>query len=91
MLSALADRIKIQRLSRAEVTSNPDINLAVQVVLNCASDVAGSCYGGTPGGVYQYVMESGIPFSTCQTYVCFSDSSEVFCADVDNTSISKNT
>jgi len=91
-LSALADRVKIQRLSRAEITSKPDISLAVQVVLNCGSDIAGSCYGGSPGGVYQWVMQSGIPFSTCQPYLaCSSDSSEGFCADVDSSCSAINT
>jgi len=61
-------------------------------VLNCASDIAGSCYGGTPGGVYQYVQEYGIPYSTCQQYLaCSSDSAEGFCSDVDTTCTSINT
>jgi len=91
-ISALADRIKIQRKSRKDVTSKPDINLAVQVVLNCASDMAGSCYGGTPGGVYQYIQENGIPYSTCQPYIaCSEDSSEGFCSDVDTSCSAINT
>jgi len=84
-LSALADRIKIQRLSRSKFKSKPDINLSAQVLLNCASETAGSCLGGTPGGAYQWIMGNGIPFDTCQPYIaCSSDSTEGFCGSVDS-------
>jgi len=40
-LSSLADRIKVARGAKGD-----DINLSIQFVLNCGSDVAGSCFGG---------------------------------------------
>ena len=53
-LSALGDRIKIARKARS-----PDINLSVQHLLNCGGDIAGSCYGGSQTGAYQFVKEHG--------------------------------
>lgn len=35
-------------------------------ILNCATDFAGSCYGGDPLGVYKYMHELGLPEETCQ-------------------------
>ena len=61
-MSALADRIKIQRKA-----AWPDINLAIQDILNCGSE-AGTCMGGTAIGAYQYVANNGIPDDTCQVY-----------------------
>lgn len=62
-LSALADRRKIIR--RAQW---PDIQYSVQVILNCATETAGSCHGGDPLGVYQFMHEHGLPEETCQLY-----------------------
>jgi len=62
-LSALADRIKIARKGRGT-----DINLSIQVILNCATEVAGSCHGGEHTGVYQWGHTNPIPFDTCQQY-----------------------
>ena len=61
-MSSLADRIKIKR--RAEW---PDINLAIQDILNCGS-LAGTCNGGSAVGAFNYVHENGIPDDTCQVY-----------------------
>ena len=61
-MSALADRMKIQRN-----VSWPDINLAIQVILNCGGS-AGTCFGGSATGAYQYVKDKGIPDDTCQVY-----------------------
>ena len=61
-MSALADRIKIGRLAEW-----PDVNLAIQDILNCGAE-AGSCMGGTALGAYRYVAENGIPDDTCQVY-----------------------
>lgn len=61
-MSALADRIKIHRRA-----AWPDVNLAIQDILNCGGD-AGTCMGGTAIGAYQYVAQSGIPDDTCQVY-----------------------
>jgi len=51
----------------------PDINLAIQVILNCGQRVAGSCEGGNPTGAYAFVKQlsdegKGIPYDTCMTY-----------------------
>jgi len=87
-LSALADRIKIARSCAGD-----DINLSQQFVLNCGAGVAGSCYGGSHTGVYQFIKDNGaIPFDTCQPYLaCSSDSSEGFCSHVDTTCTAVNT
>lgn len=60
--SALSDRLKIQYGA-----SFPEINLAPQVLINCGG--GGSCGGGNPGGVYEYIHENSIPDETCQNYV----------------------
>jgi cathepsin X len=62
-MSSLADRIKIMRNG-----AWPDFNLAIQYVLNCGTDVAGSCYGGSATGAFQFVQEKGIPQDTCLQY-----------------------
>jgi len=62
-LSALSDRIKIDRAG-----AWPDINLSVQVILNCATHTAGSCYGGDATAVYAWVQKHGVPEDTCQQY-----------------------
>lgn len=63
-MSALADRIKIARNAQS-----PDINLAIQVILNCGKLIAGSCNGGSASGAYEFVKKfGGIPFDTCQQY-----------------------
>merc|ERR1712238_30799 len=81
-VSALADRIKIARQGKGD-----DIDLSIQYILNCGSDVAGSCYGGYHTGVYELIQQSGfIPFDTCNPYIaCSSDSTEGFCGHVDTT------
>jgi cathepsin X len=62
-MSALADRISIMRKG-----AWPQINLAIQYILNCGTDVAGSCFGGSATGAYQFVKEKGIPPDTCLLY-----------------------
>ena len=59
--SALSDRIAIMRNK-----TFPQINLSPQVIINCRG--GGSCDGGNPGGVYEYIHENGIPDETCQNY-----------------------
>ena len=73
-LSALSDRIKINRIS-----IGPDINLAIQYLLNCGN--AGTCNGGNHLLAYKYIYDSGsIPFDTCLSYeACSHDSSEKEC------------
>jgi len=86
--SALADRIKIARKA-----AGVDINLSIQYILNCGSQVAGSCYGGDAGATYQFIQQNGfIPFDTCAPYIaCSSDSQEGFCGNVDTTCNAMNT
>ena len=84
-LSALADRIKIDRKGYG-----PDVNLAVQHVLNCAN--VGSCRGGSLDGVYQWLSQHAVAYETEQPYLaCSPDSREGFCAHVDSTCSPVNT
>jgi cathepsin X len=62
-MSSLADRIKIMRKA-----AWPDYNLAIQYILNCGTSIAGSCYGGSATGAFQFVKQSGIPLDTCLPY-----------------------
>jgi len=87
-VSSLADRIKIARKGDGD-----EINLSIQFVLNCGGNVAGSCYGGSHTGTYEFIKQAGhIPYDTCQSYVaCSSDSSEGFCGSVDTSCSAINT
>jgi cathepsin X len=90
-LSALADRIKI---ARGPKPAGPDINLSVQYLLNCGSDDAGSCHGGSAVGAYSFIKKVGfVPYDTCQTYLACSYNSEDngFCAHVDTSCSALNT
>ena len=61
-VSALGDRLKIARNA-----SQPDLNLAVQFLLNCGD--AGSCEGGDHLAAYRFIKDyGGIPFDTCLAY-----------------------
>jgi cathepsin X len=73
---------KIARLAQGD-----DINLAIQFVLNCGTDYAGSCHGGYHTGVYEFIQRVGyIPYDTCMNYIaCSHDSTEGFCPHVDTT------
>jgi len=88
-LSALGDRIKIARKAKGI-----DINLAVQHLLNCGN--AGTCYGGSIDGPYQWIYDisqtgTGISYETSQPYLaCSSDSQEGFCPQIDTTCKSVN-
>lgn len=66
-MSALADRVKIAKAAKGDL-SGPDVNLAIQTLLNCGKRVAGTCHGGHPAGAYEYVLDHGIPYDTCQVY-----------------------
>ncbi|XP_011406795.1 PREDICTED: uncharacterized protein LOC100632176 [Amphimedon queenslandica] len=59
--SALSDRISIMRNN-----TYPMVQLATQVIINCRG--GGSCQGGNPGGVYEYIHRHGLPDETCQNY-----------------------
>jgi cathepsin X len=75
-LSALADRIKIARKGAGD-----DVNLAIQHILNCAGNVAGSCHGGSHTGTYEFIKTTGyVPYDTCLQYeACSSESKEGLC------------
>ena len=81
-MSALADRIKIARKGQGV-----DVNLAIQYILNCGTEVAGSCHGGSATGAYQFVHDSGyVPYDTCLQYAaCSAESDEGDCAAADYT------
>jgi cathepsin X len=82
-ISALSDRIAIQRGGQG-----PDISLSVQHVLNCAGPSVGTCYGGNPLSVYDWIKrnEGGISYSSSNPYLaCSFDSKEGFCGHVDTT------
>jgi len=62
-MSSVADRIKILRKG-----AWPDFNLAIQYILNCGTQMAGSCDGGSAEGAFQFA-QSGIPITTCLQYM----------------------
>ena len=80
-------------LSFVTGAKGPDINLSIQYILNCATDVAGSCHGGSATGVYQFIKEVGsVPFDTCQPYLaCSAESTEGFCPYADTQCTPQNT
>mmetsp|Transcript_13105 Transcript_13105/g.28456 ORF Transcript_13105/g.28456 Transcript_13105/m.28456 type:complete len:267 (+) Transcript_13105:90-890(+) len=87
-MSALADRIKIARGGVGD-----DINLSIQYILNCGGGVAGSCWGGSHSGVYEFAKTQGfIPYDTCMPYLaCSDDSNEGFCKHIDTSCSKHNT
>jgi cathepsin X len=88
-LSAFADRVKISRKAKG-----PDINFSIQYILNCGTETAGSCHGGSATGVYQFISESGngVPFDTCQPYIaCSEESKEGFCLHANTQCTPENT
>jgi len=62
-MSSLADRVKIIRNA-----AWPDYNFAIQYILNCGQDMAGTCDGGLATGAFQFVQENGVPEDTCLLY-----------------------
>ena len=86
-LSSLADRIKIARGGEGD-----DINLSIQYILNCGTEVAGSCYGGYHTAVFEFIHDTGyVPYDTCMPYMaCSDDSDEGFCSHVDTTCKKEN-
>lgn len=84
-VSALADRMKIQRGA-----DKIDINLSVQHILNCGN--AGSCHGGSVVGPYSWIHQitqrtgTGVAYETANPYqACSSESKEGFCKHADYT------
>jgi len=87
-LSSLADRIKIARDAKGD-----DINLSIQFILNCGTEMAGSCHGGYHTSTYQFIQETGyVPYDTCLSYMaCSNESTDGFCKHVDTTCSAQNT
>ena len=79
-MSALADRIQIASGKKRM----QDVNLAIQFILNCGTEVAGSCHGGSHTGAYQFVHDVGfVPYDTCLSYeACSNESIEGSCGYV---------
>jgi len=96
-MSSLADRIKISRgesnTGQYLTEGGPDIQLSIQFILNCGSDVAGSCHGGSAIAAFNFIKQIGfVPYNTCQPYVaCSSESKEGFCPFVDTSCSPLNT
>jgi cathepsin X len=59
--SAMSDRIKIKNKG-----AYPEVNLSPQVLINCGG--GGTCDGGQPGAVMEYMHENGLPSETCMNY-----------------------
>lgn len=87
-LSSLGDRIKIARDAQGD-----DINLSIQFILNCGTEMAGSCHGGYHTSTYEFIQETGyVPYDTCTPYVaCSAESTEGFCDKIDTTCTAENT
>jgi len=79
-MSILQDRIKIARRSRGV-----DIALSRQFVLNCGTEIAGSCHGGSASGLFEFIQAYGyIPYDSCLTYeACSVESDEGTCGGRD--------
>ena len=80
-LSSLADRIKIARGGQGT-----DINLAIQFILNCGTEMAGSCHGGYHTQTYEFIQQTGyVPYDTCMPYIaCSDESTDGICPYVDS-------
>jgi cathepsin X len=87
-MSSLADRIKIARGGRGA-----EIQLSIQYILNCGTDTAGSCHGGSALRTFTWIHENGfIPYETCQPYLACSEESTLgFCPYVDTSCSAINT
>jgi len=86
-LSSFADRIKIARNAEGD-----DINLSIQFILNCGTEMAGSCHGGYHTGTYEFIQSVGyVPYDTCQSYMaCSKESTDGICKYVDTTCKANN-
>lgn len=88
-LSSLADRIKIARNA-----TGIEINLSVQYILNCGTEDAGSCSGGSMIKLFRFIKEKSgyVPYDTCMPYIaCSVESKHGFCPFVDTTCSAFNT
>jgi len=60
-ISAITDRFII-----ADRKKFANLALSPQVIVNCRA--GGSCHGGFPGSVYEFMYYTGVPHLTCQQY-----------------------
>merc|ERR1739844_431775 len=60
-LSAIADRFIV-----ADRKKYANIAFAAQTIINCRA--GGSCEGGNPAGVYEFMNKVGVPHVTCMNY-----------------------
>lgn len=60
-LSAIADRFIV-----ADRKKYANIAFAAQTIINCRA--GGSCEGGNPAGVYEFMNKIGVPHVTCMNY-----------------------
>jgi len=61
-------------------------------LLNCGTEIAGSCHGGSATGAYEFAASTQVPFASCQQYLaCSAESREGFCDQVDTTCNAMNT
>lgn len=67
--SSLSDRINIQRGNVF-----PRVTLSPQVILNVHG--GGNCFGGNPGGVYDFIHNYGIGSDSCHNYNATSISAD---------------
>lgn len=69
----LADRLNIKR------NNNPRVALSVQNMLNCRA--GGSCDGGVPPSILNFIYHEGIHELGCQNYLA-KDPKEAFCKEM---------
>uniref|UniRef100_A0A7S3NSC1 Peptidase C1A papain C-terminal domain-containing protein n=1 Tax=Euplotes crassus TaxID=5936 RepID=A0A7S3NSC1_EUPCR len=65
--SALADRFNIYNWLTLGKTSEPQLSLSAQAIVNCHA--GGDCSGGFHGQVYRYAQQNGIPHGSCEQYI----------------------
>eukprot|EP00928_Gymnodinium_smaydae_P072725 TRINITY_DN56027_c0_g1_i1.p1 TRINITY_DN56027_c0_g1~~TRINITY_DN56027_c0_g1_i1.p1 ORF type:complete len:693 (+),score=91.86 TRINITY_DN56027_c0_g1_i1:108-2186(+) len=75
--SALGDRIRIARGGVGR-----EVNIAMQVVLNCDM-VDFGCSGGDHMSVYKFIKEHGVPDETCQLYEAVGHDTGKKCQAID--------
>jgi cathepsin X len=75
--SSLADRFNIFNWMTLNNTSEPQLALSAQVIVNCKA--GGDCNGGNHGAVFRYAQETGIPHTSCEQYIAHNADSDKIC------------
>jgi cathepsin X len=95
--SALSDRIRIAASKDAQAVRDGapptrEVNLAVQVVLNCDKESGtgpksqgtdNGCHGGDMITAYKFIADHGLPEETCQLYEATGRDTGNTCTDID--------